>query len=509
MSEKDAILSKLPQVPEPYWRDSEMMSFPELSEDLTTDVVIVGGGITGITTAYLLVKQGFKVVLLEADQLINGTTGHTTAKITTQHDLIYDEFIQHLGVEKTKQYFQANQHAADFIKQLVKDENIECDLSSQDAYIYTNSKQEIDKLVKEYQAYEKLEMGGEYVDHIPLDINVKGAIVLRNQAQFHPVKYLRKLVQSIIENGGRIFEKTAAVNLDFGKEPVVKTRDGYTVKGKYVASCTHFPFHDNGFYFSRMYADRSYVLAVKTEKEYPGGMYLSAEDPKRSLRYAETDGDRYIIIGGESHKTGQDKDTLKHYLALAEFGEKTFGINEFKYRWSTQDLTTLDKVPYIGHITSGKQNVFVATGYRKWGMTNGTAAAHLIKDLIVNGSSPYEEVFSPTRFQADPSVKHFLTQNANVAKNLIEGKLEYVANRPEKLEKDEGAVVSFCGKRAGAYKDKDGQLHIVDTTCTHMGCEVEWNNGDRTWDCPCHGSRFSYDGEVIEGPAKKPLKKLE
>jgi Rieske Fe-S protein len=216
-----------------------------------------------------------------------------------------------------------------------------------------------------------------------------------------------------------------------------------------------------------------------------------------------------ILVGGENHKTGQGITTLRHYEALEKYAEETFGIEKYLYRWSAQDLTTLDKVPYVGRITSSHPNVFVATGFRKWGMTNGTAAAILLKDLIARGESLYEELYSPSRFEGDTMVKNFLAGNAEVAKHLVKGKIEKPNKNPEELKHDEGAVVSVRGKRAGAYKDSSGLLHIVDTTCTHLGCEVEWNSGDRTWDCPCHGSRFSYNGEVVEGPAEKPLKRLE
>ncbi|WP_240620090.1 (2Fe-2S)-binding protein, partial [Peribacillus acanthi] len=183
-------------------------------------------------------------------------------------------------------------------------------------------------------------------------------------------------------------------------------------------------------------------------------------------------------------------------------------VEEIPYRWSAQDLITLDKIPYIGPITSRSEHIYIATGYRKWGMTTGTLAAQIISDTIAQKENPYADLFHPSRLNADPSIKEFLVQNADVAKHLVEGKLELIQKHPEDLQNDEGSVVKYEGKRAGAYRNELGQLHIVDTTCTHLGCELEWNCGDRTWDCPCHASRFTVEGEVIEGPAIKPLKKL-
>ncbi|MGO4889774.1 FAD-dependent oxidoreductase [Anaerobacillus sp. MEB173] len=501
----------MPQFPEPYWRDStNLNSYPKLTEDIKADVAIIGGGITGITNAYLLAKEGVKVALLEAGVVLNGTTGHTTAKITAQHGLIYNEYLNHFGPEKTKLYYQAIQQASQFIKDTIAEHNIDCDLSEEDAYIYTNSKQEISKLEQEILAYEIIGADSEYVESIPIPIDVKAAIVMKKQAQFHPLQYMKHLLDLCTESGVAIYEQTTADHIDQEGDKIhVVTSNGNRVTAEHIISCSHFPFDDgSGFYFSRMYAERSYVLGVRTEKEFPGGMYLSAENPTRSLRYANMNGERLVLIGGENHKTGQGIPTIQHYESLERFGHETFGIKEIPYRWSAQDLTTLDKLPYIGRISRDHTNIYVATGYRKWGITNGTAAALLLTDLITGKDNLYHDVVTPSRFVADPSIKHFVSQNLDVAKHLIQGKVEMALGKPEDLDPDEGAVVSVNGKRAGAYKDNEGNLYLVDTTCTHMGCEVEWNSGDRSWDCPCHGSRFSIEGSVIEGPAKSPLKRL-
>ncbi|TPG68046.1 FAD-dependent oxidoreductase [Brevibacillus laterosporus] len=500
----------LPRFPEPFWRDSiNLPTFQPVKEDLKVDVVIVGGGITGITAAYLLVKEGLKVALLEANNLLNGTTGHTTAKITAQHGLIYDELINHMGRTKARQYYEANTEALQFIKQTVSEHQIKCDFSQQDAYIYATTEECANKLEKEFEAYQQLNIPGELVHHIPFDIKIHNALSMKNQAQFHPVSYLAHIVQLITANGGLIFENTMAVDLEEGDQPTVITREGQRVTADYVLSCSHFPFYDGlGFYFTRLYAQRSYVIAVKTEKEFPGGMYISADQPTRSIRSATFNGENIVLIGGDGHKTGQGKDTLEHYKALETFGHEVYGSNEILYRWSAQDLVTLDKVPYIGEITANHRNILIATGYRKWGMTNGTAAGLLLRDIVLKRDNPYVDLYRPSRFYINPSLKEFFAQNFDVAKHLISGKLEIPNREAEDLTNGEGSVVLFNGERAGAYKDDNGQLHIVDTTCTHLGCETEWNHGDRTWDCPCHGSRFSYTGEIIEGPAELPLKRL-
>ncbi|WP_227936965.1 FAD-dependent oxidoreductase [Alkalihalobacillus deserti] len=511
MDEYILMNSTMPEQPEPYWRDSfDVESFPTLEEDLDVDVVIVGGGISGITTAYRLSEEGLKIALVEADVLLNGTTGHTTAKITAQHGAIYDELTSHLGKEKAKLYYDAATDAMAFIQNLVQDKKIDCDFSNEDAYLYTTMNTGVNKLQNEFEAYKQLGIKGELVQTIPLNLPVKAALVMKGQAQFHPLKYLSYLVGKIKENGGFIFEHTVAEDIKEGNQPTVLTRGGSKVTANSVVVASHFPFYDGGgLYFSRLHVERSYILAAKVPKgECPDGMYLNVDSPSRSLRYTMQDGEKLALIGGEEHKTGQGINTKYHYDALEQYGMELFSDLNIEYRWSTQDMVTLDKVPYIGKVSRMHQNIFVASGYRKWGMTNGTMAGLLLSDLILKRENRYESLYRPSRFIADPSVKHFITHNADVAKQLLKGKFDKNEKHPDDVKKDEAAVVTVNGKRAGAYRDSEGQLHVVDTTCTHMGCEVHWNDGDRSWDCPCHGSRYSPSGDVLEGPAKKPLKKL-
>ncbi|WP_027084625.1 FAD-dependent oxidoreductase [Cohnella panacarvi] len=504
-------MAQLPQFPESYWTTSvDIPSFPELSSDLSADVVIVGAGITGITAGYLLSKQGVKVAILEAGRILHGTTGHTTAKITVQHDVIYDELIGHFGEEQARLYYEANRDALQFMKRTVETENIACDYAIEDAVLYAQTFESADKLEKELRAYEKLGIPGELKDSIDLPLKITSALAVKEQARFHPIPYLTTLIDRITNAGSHVFEHTTVMKVEDGASPVVVTEKGQRLTCKHVLSASHFPFLDwKGMYFARLHAERSYVLAVKIKQPYGGGMYLSIDKPSRSIRLAQDGDEPLILIGGEGHKAGQSPCTIKHYEALQTFAATTFDVKEIAYRWSTQDLVTTDKVPYVGRINADNPNILVATGYRKWGMTNSTAAAHMLTNIVLGNEDRYLKLYDPARFHADPDLRTIISQNANVAKELISGKLETTHRSVDEVLENEGAVVNIGGKKAGAYRDPNGVLHVVDTTCTHMGCETHWNDGDRTWDCPCHGSRYSYTGEVIEGPAKEPLAKIE
>lgn len=499
---------KTQKMNKPWWIVStKLPDFPLLEENLQVDVAIIGGGITGILTGYLLSQKKLNVAIFEASKIFNGTTGHTTAKITAQHGLIYDELINYGGLELAKSYYQANIEAMEMIEKIMTDLQIKCDYKKEDAYLFTKDDQYIGPLRKEIEAYHQIGIDGDYITSLPIDIEVHAALVMKNQAQFHPLYYLAKIVDSFLQQGGRIYENAIALQMDEGELVTIHFRNGKKVKASYVISASHFPFHDGHAYFAKLFPYRSYVVLGKPKNSFPGGMYINVEQPTRSIRSVIINNEEMLLIGGDGHKAGQGEKEEEHYRHLEEFAKKYFGVDRILYRWSAQDLETPDKIPYIGHMPEQK-NVFVATGFRKWGMTTSHVAAKLLTDLITRESNPYEQLFSPSRFTGFKGMTTIVKENINVASQLITGKLDI----PKKLVKDikngEGDVVLFNGKRAGAYKTEKGELFLVDTTCTHIGCEVHWNSGDLTWDCPCHGSRFSYTGEVIEGPAEKPLKRF-
>ncbi|WP_121639822.1 FAD-dependent oxidoreductase [Virgibacillus sp. Bac330] len=511
---KILVENHLPNHSQSFWREtSTIPKYPSLDTSIQTGVGIVGGGITGITTAYLLSKKNIKVTLIDANPILKGTTGHTTAKITAQHGLIYDELIQHFGIEQAILYYKAMDEARQLIENNINNLQIDCDFCHEDAFLYTNLDSWQRDLEKEKDAYDHIGIESEITKDTPLKIPMKLALQMKNQALFHPLKYLSSLLEESIRNGLTVYENTVAVDIESDRSnPSIITKDGHRIKCDYIIAASHFPFYDrDSFYFTRMYAERAYVLAMQSKEKYPGGMYINAESPTRSVRTTTWKGRDLWLISGENHKTGQGKPMHEHFKALQSFTNENFAVASYDFRWSAQDLTTLDKVPYIGCMKKSTPNILVATGYRKWGMTNGTAAANMLTNIIVNKASEYTKLFDPARFKADPTIKKFVKTNTDAAKHMVKGKLDNTNNHLDinQLQADQATVTRINGNRAGVYKDKKNQIYIVDTTCTHLKCEVEWNSGERSWDCPCHGSRFSYTGEVLNGPANKPLKHID
>ncbi|WP_163581943.1 FAD-dependent oxidoreductase [Gracilibacillus saliphilus] len=495
---------------QPIWLDTDIRRFSALNESLQTEVTIVGGGITGVLSAYLLSQNGIRVVLLERGRLLHGTTGHTTAKVTAQHGLIYHEILEHFGLENTQKYYQSQVEAIQFIKDTADHYQIPCQFDHQDAILYTNSEQNQQKLEEEAKAYHKLKITGDLKDSIPFSIPLKSALVMYDQAQFHPIDFLKVMIDKILDNGGEIYEDTTAVDIDYQNKVIVRTARNHNVLSDHVIIATQFPFYEGqAFYSTRMYPSRSYVLGLTSNQDYPGGMYLDIDQPKRSIRYVKNENETVWLLGGESHKTGQyHKENTDPYRDLQHFGSQYLDVKDWQYQWSTQDFTTLDKIPYVGSLNRRHPNVYVATGFRKWGMTNSVVAAHLLTDLIMDKDNPYKELYQPQRFHADPDVKKFISYNSNVTKEFVKGKLD-VQNEQDDLEPETAVKRKRNGQIVGIYKDKQNQVHAVDTTCTHLGCECNWNQAEKSWDCPCHGSRFSYDGTIIEGPATKHLKKID
>jgi glycine/D-amino acid oxidase-like deaminating enzyme/nitrite reductase/ring-hydroxylating ferredoxin subunit len=485
---------------------TENTDYPKLQDNVEVDVAIIGGGITGITCAYLLKKEGLRVAVIEADRIVQGTTGHTTAKITSQHGLIYSKIKTQIGLEIARQYADANETAIRMIENIITENKIDCDFSPQSAYVFTQRDGYVQKIEDEVKIANELGIKASFADKTDLPFPVNAAICFDNQAQFHPRKYLLSLARQIPGNGSHIFEQSRVVDIDNGGSYILKTAERKTVKAEKLIIASHYPVYNKaGLYVAKIYPDRSYVVAIKAKDSYPGGMYISAEEPARSLRSLPFEDGELILVGGEHHKTGQGVDTIEHYNNLVNFAYQNFNVEGIYYRWSTQDCMTVDSLPYAGQFSSGTPNMYVATGYGKWGMTHSMASVMIIRNLIIDGESPWHDAYNPSRRTMAASAKTLVVENVNVAVNLVKGKLLSVPEDVE-IKNGEAKVIEIDGDKAGAYRDEKGILHIVDTTCTHLGCKLNWNSAEKSWDCPCHGSRFTYEGEIIEGPTVKPLK---
>jgi glycine/D-amino acid oxidase-like deaminating enzyme/nitrite reductase/ring-hydroxylating ferredoxin subunit len=496
---------------ESFWiENTPDTNYPTLKEGLSVDVAILGAGIAGITSALLLKKAGLSVAIIEAEEVIKDVTANTTAKITSAHNIIYKELLSEYGKNKASIYADANQSAINQIESIINEYNISCDFRRLPCYIYTENRDSLEIIKEEADAAKKVGLPVSYEESIPLNLfSVEGAIKYENQAEFHPRKYLLSLIKEIEGDNCHIFENTRALDIKEGEINEVITDKG-SIQAKNVIVATHFPIYDPGHLFAKMYPSRSYALGFYIKEQFPDAMFIGV-DPIRTYRATPTDKGQMIIAGGVNHKTGHVTDTIKCYKKLEEHARTHFDVESVDYHWSTQDNITIDKVPYIGKAESKSKGVYVATGFMKWGMTNGTLAAMILSDLILGKENPWSSFFDPSRSKPLlESTKEFIGSNIDVAKELLSGRISRPESmKPSDLEKGEGRILTVDGKKVAAYKDKNGKLYTVSSVCVHLGCQVSWNNAEKTWDCPCHGSRYNYDGKVIHAPALKDLKEYK
>ncbi len=415
------------------------LQFESLESDVKTDVLIIGGGIAGILCAYMLKQSGVDCVLVEADRICGGVTGNTTAKITLQHGLIYEKIIKKYGVEKAKMCLNAQQTALKTYEELCQ--KIDCDYKSQDAYVY--SVDDLYSIEREAKAYELLGLKAEFLKKVQLPFKIKGALKLQNQAQFNPLKFCYSLAENL-----KIYEDTKVIEIFDGG---VITNKGKIFADKIIVA-THFPFVNKyGGYFLKMYQHRSYVLALENA-DLPNGMYV--DENLKGLSFREYNG--LLLLGGSSHRTGKSSEG---WTSLRKFAKKVYPNAKEVAHWATQDCMTLDGIPYIGQYSRRFSNVFVATGFNKWGMSSSMVAAQVLTDMINDRQNANAQVFSPSR-------RIFHSQLAiNLAETTI------------------------------------NMLMPTVPRCPHLGCALKYNPYEHSWDCPCHGSRFTKDGKLIENPA--------
>ena len=460
-----------------------------LNKDIKTDVLVIGAGIAGVLTAYMLKQKGREVVVIDAAEIASGNTKNTTAKITSQHDFIYSKLIAEFGEEKARQYAKANELAIKKYKEIIEDKRIECDFEEKPAYVY--SLNEIDVLKEEVEAAKNLGIDAEFVDEANLPFKINGAVKFNNQAQFNPLKFLKGISNELI-----IYENTRALEI---KENLVVTSGG-NITANNIVVATHYPIMNApGYYFMKMHQERSYVLALENTSEIDG-MYIDLNKEGYSFRTYNN----LLLLGGISHRTGENEEGGS-YDKLRKVAKNLYPKAKEKYYWSAQDCMTIDGIPYIGRYSSETSNIYVATGFNKWGMTSSMVSAMIISDMILEKENDFSEIFSPRRFDLSLSINNIANDLIETAKNFIAQKVSIPSSEIEHIKNGHGGIIEYNGEKVGVYKNKEGKEFFVSTKCTHLGCQLSWNADELTWDCPCHGSRFDYKGRLIGSPATKDL----
>lgn len=474
------------------WTETEKLpSFGELPGDITVDTAVIGGGMAGLLCAYLLREKGVKAVVLEADVIAGGQTRNTTAKITSQHGLLYEKLLEEQGHDLARQYAGWNQRAIDRYEEMIGKLGVDCDFDRLPSYLYTMREPEV--LKKEARAAASLGIPAVYTEETTLPFSVKGAVRFASQAQFHPLKFLSALADKLT-----VYEHTKVLKAEDHK---LYTPQG-CVTAKKIIFAVHYPFVNHpGYYFMRMHQDRSYVVALEKAQTLDGMYYGIDKEDGLSFRNA---GD-LLLLGGGSHRTGENSAGGK-YEYLRQKAEELYPGCREKYCWSAQDCMTLDDIPYIGRFSSSQPDWYVATGFRKWGMTTSMVSAILLSEAIAEEKESFG-IFSPQRFTPGASAGNFCKEAGHAVKDLGKNIFAVPKADIEELPEGHGGVVEYDGRKTGVYKEEGGEVYLVSVRCPHLGCQLAWNPDEKTWECPCHGSRFDKEGKLLDNPAQTDLEK--
>ena len=477
---------------------------PLLPLPRAVDVVVVGAGITGVTAAVLLKAAGKTVALLEAQRAAEGVTGYTTAHLTELLDCPFTTLLSHFGEEETRRAVHGVRASLDMIAGFVRDRRIDCDYRRVPGFYYTEKDHNAEDLQREFDAARRLGLEVSWTTEVPLPFPVKAALRLENQARFHVRDYLLPLLQSIPGDGSSVFEETRVVDVQDGGPCVVKT-EREEIAATDVVVATHVPLN-RLFLQTKVAHYRSYALGCRVAASVADALYWDDDDPYHYTRLAQIEGEPLLIVGGEDHKVGQEKDAEGRFEALLDYAHERFGVRQVEYRWSAQVAEPVDGLPFLGR-NSLSSHVYVGTGYSGTGMTFGTLAAMIASDLILGRDNPWADVLDATRIKPLAGARKFVAENVDYPAHMVGDRLKAPDERSlEELARGEGSLVKVDGKKRAAFRDESGSVRVLDPVCPHMGCLVAWNAAEKSWDCPCHGSRFDTDGTVLDGPALTGLK---
>lgn len=481
--------------------------------DLHFDTIVVGAGVFGCTTAYKLKASGHRVALIEGRVVGHGTSGHSTAKVSAQQGTVYSKIAKMHSDDVARKYFDFNTHGISMLDEIVSNLKLDCDFDRRSHTTWTSFEENIPAIMEEFEVCERLGIPcnlmteSQLREELPASIGAKYAISFPNQALFNPFKYCRELCMHIEGDGSRVFENSRVTSVDQHRpHRVVIEEQNSLLTADNVVLATHLPILDRSMHFAMLEPSRLHCIAARVRNKPIHNMFISADQPMRSLR--STCDDDVIVVAGDSCKQGDEPMTQQFYDDLCIWTQRNFEVEEFLSQWSAMDYYSGDHIPFIGHLYRGTNSIFTGTGFSKWGLAAGICGADIVTALIHGAADPpFLDIVDARRWDLQHQWKSLLHENIHTASHLVKDKLKAMLPQMNirNLTPGDGGIVEAGLDTVGAYKDADGKVFVVRPVCTHLGCTLMFNDGDKVWDCPCHGSRFGVDGEVIHGPAVKPL----